>query len=218
VHVVGNTVVDAVEKVMGPAMDAIEKCAGSAAVRDVLPLPRTYAIATLHRAANTDNAERLREWLTAFRDIASQGLSVRLAVHPRLGRRLDEFGLRPLLAHGTGVTVEEPMGYREFLEALAGACVVLTDSGGVQEEACVLQVPCLTLRPHTERPETVEVGANRVVPSGREAVAAALEAMRAPGRQWPNPLGDGHAGERIAGLCCAAVVSAAAPRWALPGR
>jgi len=95
----------------------------------------------------------------------------------------------------------EPVGYLDFLGLLAAARLTLTDSGGVQEEACTLAVPCVTMRANTERPETVTVGANILCDStDAGALAAAVEEMLGRPTTWPNPFGDGHAGERVADL------------------
>ncbi len=96
-----------------------------------------------------------------------------------------------------GVVLLEPLGYFQFLKLLRGARLVLTDSGGVQEEACTLGVPCVTLRYNTERPETVYVGANAVAGLDPQRILSkALEMVERRGG-WPNPLGDGRAAERI---------------------
>ena len=90
-----------------------------------------------------------------------------------------------------------PLGYHEFLGLEESAALILTDSGGVQEEACVLGVPCVTLRDNTERPETVDVGANLLAGASAEAIAAAATAMIGRHGTWAQPFGDGRAGDRI---------------------
>jgi UDP-N-acetylglucosamine 2-epimerase (non-hydrolysing) len=99
------------------------------------------------------------------------------------------------------ITCIQPVGYMEFLELEANARLVLTDSGGVQEEACILNVPCVTLRENTERPETISVGANVLTGTDSNSIAGAVRTMIASSRQWQNPYGDGTAGERIVGIC-----------------
>jgi UDP-N-acetylglucosamine 2-epimerase (non-hydrolysing) len=119
-------------------------------------------------------------------------------VHPRTRRRLSEFGFdADPGGSAAGVRIIDPVGYLDFLQLLANARLVLTDSGGIQEESCILQVPCVTLRDNTERPETVTVGSNRI--AGVEPERILVEALAADGapRSWANPFGDGRAAQRI---------------------
>jgi UDP-N-acetylglucosamine 2-epimerase (non-hydrolysing) len=92
------------------------------------------------------------------------------------------------------ITCIQPVGYMEFLELEANARLVLTDSGGVQEETCILNVPCVALRENTERPETISVGANMLAGTDPERIVSAAESMLSSSRQWQNPFGDRHAG------------------------
>jgi UDP-N-acetylglucosamine 2-epimerase (non-hydrolysing) len=115
-------------------------------------------------------------------------------VHPRTRRKIKEFGLEI----PSGIKPIEPVGFMDFLMLESNATLVLTDSGGVQEETCVLQVPCVTLRDNTERPETLEVGSNVLAGVNQERILRAVESMLKRGINWENPFGDGRAGERIA--------------------
>jgi len=158
-----------------------------------------YVVATLHRPSNVDDPATLRLILEAFAEV-SRTFPVVLPLHPRTSRNLEAFGLaesaRPL-------RMVEPLGYTEMLSLTEGAAVVLTDSGGLQEETTVLGVPCVTLREKTERPVTVTEGTNRLAPwplttggvvaSFREALAAG---RIAPGARCPEGW-DGQASERI---------------------
>ncbi len=193
VYVVGNTVVDALCQHLEVASDAGKNGPWADG--------REYVLATLHRDSNTDSPARLNELLTALEQAHEvSGLDVVLPAHPRVIHRLERFGLLHRARSLSGVRILEPMGYLEFLVALKHARVVLTDSGGVQEEACILGVPCVTLRTSTERQETVEVGANVLAPTGPEAVAAIRTALTVQEHDWPNPFGQGDAGERIVDL------------------
>lgn len=165
-------------------------------------VPRGYVTLTLHRPSNVENPETLAGLLNAVRDAAGD-LPVIFPIHPRTLARVDAFGLQGLFRaepDGPGLFVTEPLSYLPFLSLNDSARIVVTDSGGLQEESTVLGVPCVTLRTTTERPITVTEGTNRlagVTPEGvragiREALDAAPETMQRP-EKW-----DGRASERIA--------------------
>jgi UDP-N-acetylglucosamine 2-epimerase (non-hydrolysing) len=121
-----------------------------------------YAVVTLHRPANVDSADSLVA-LIAQLSQASLSLPMVFAVHPRTRKRLQEFGLMNDLENCAGIRLTEPLGYIEFMSLVSNAAVVVTDSGGVQEETTYLGIPCLTLRDSTERPITIKEGSNRLV-------------------------------------------------------
>ena len=162
-----------------------------------------YLVATLHRPGNVDGPADVQALVAAMHGVADQ-VEVVLPLHPRGRARLEAAGLfqHPRLR------VTDPLGYVEFLGLVRGADVVVTDSGGVQEETTILGVPCLTLRPNTERPVTITHGTNRLVTRERlpDVVAECLAAGRAT--SWPlPPLWDGKAGPRIAAVLADAVRS-----------
>jgi UDP-N-acetylglucosamine 2-epimerase (non-hydrolysing) len=190
VHLTGNVMID-----------TLLRCRPKAAQSDVTARlgvePRKYGVLTLHRPSNVDDPARLRALLDALADVARECPLV-FPVHPRTRQKLKDAGL-DLAARG-GFVLCDPLRYLDFLALMDRAKVLLTDSGGVQEEACVVGVPCLTLRENTERPATVEVGINRLVGSDPARVREeALRAVRAPlsGARAPD-LWDGRAAERIA--------------------
>jgi UDP-N-acetylglucosamine 2-epimerase (non-hydrolysing) len=156
-----------------------------------------YAVATLHRPSNVDDAAQLARLVQALGDVASQ-LPVLFPIHPRTARRIEDAGLQV----PAGVQLVEPMGYLEFLGTMAEAKVVVTDSGGIQEETTALGVPCLTLRANTERPITITEGTNTLLgadpsvlaPAVQEVLATGGKAGRVPDK-W-----DGRAAERIADI------------------
>jgi UDP-N-acetylglucosamine 2-epimerase (non-hydrolysing) len=188
IHFVGNVMIDTL-------MANVERARASDALEREGVQAGGYALVTLHRPSNVDDREVLAGILVALETIAGER-PVLLPVHPRTRGRMDEFGLEP-----KGLTLLEPMDYLDFLALQAGAAVVLTDSGGVQEETTVLGVPCLTLRDSTERPITVTEGTNRMVPdrSPDRILGAYREALDGGGRESRRPEGwDGRAAERIA--------------------
>jgi UDP-N-acetylglucosamine 2-epimerase (non-hydrolysing) len=163
--------------------------------------PRGYALLTLHRPSNVDDRETLGGIVSALEAVQAR-LSIVFPVHPRTLKRLESFGLLDRLAAMPGMILTEPLGYLDFLCLLDHARLVLTDSGGIQEETTILGVPCLTLRPNTERPVTVSQGTNQVIGSSPERiVASSLEVLEGRGKEGQRPeLWDGHAAERIVGV------------------
>jgi len=140
-----------------------------------------YLLATVHRPENTDHPENLAEIAAGLQE---PGLPLLFPVHPRTHGRLAEAGL----AEEPGrVLLTDPVGYLDMLALQRDAAVVVTDSGGVQEETCMLHTPCVTVRRNTERQITLEVGSNRLVPASREAIASGVEAARASSREWEVP-------------------------------
>ncbi|MGC4875766.1 non-hydrolyzing UDP-N-acetylglucosamine 2-epimerase [Micromonospora sp. DT43] len=193
VHLVGNPMIDT----LLANLDRFDV----AGIRAALALPERYVVATLHRPGNVDDAADAVDLVKAMHAVADH-LPVVLPLHPRGRRHLENAGL---LSH-RAMRVIEPLGYLEFVSLVRGAAVVVTDSGGVQEETTMLGVPCLTLRPNTERPITITHGTNRLVTRSTlaEAVANTLATGRLAVRATP-PLWDGAAGERIARIIAAAL-------------
>jgi UDP-N-acetylglucosamine 2-epimerase (non-hydrolysing) len=191
IHVTGNTVVDAVFQNRAIAQKR------SILLHKMGLAPQGYFLVTVHRAENVDEKARLAGIISGLSAVGKTfGIPVVFPMHPRTQKMMKEFGIDPC-----GITSIQPVGYMEFLELEANARLVLTDSGGVQEEACILNVPCVTLRENTERPETISVGANVLVGTDSQQIVSAAESMLSSSRQWQNPFGDGHAGERIVRIC-----------------
>jgi UDP-GlcNAc3NAcA epimerase len=163
--------------------------------------PGRYLVATLHRAANVDEPAALERAVALLSAVAERHGPLVFPAHPRTLAALERDGLLARLETAPGLLLSEPLGYLDFLCLLRGAGAVLTDSGGVQKEAYLAGVPCLTMRDRTEWTETLEDGANRLVGLGAETALAALTAIAAAGEgQKPDPgvYGSGGAGERCA--------------------
>jgi len=120
-------------------------------------------------------------------------------MHPRTKKRIEEYGLGQLL-QVNGLEVVEPIGYFEMLLLEKNAAMILTDSGGLQEESCILHVPCVTLRENTERPETLRIGCNVLAGTDANRIEAAVHKQMKIPRKWRNPYGNGTTGEKIASL------------------
>jgi UDP-N-acetylglucosamine 2-epimerase (non-hydrolysing) len=153
-----------------------------------------FALVTLHRPSNVDNSENLQRIVRSLVEVSEQ-LDITFPVHPRTRQRIKEFGISAERLH-----LYEPMPYIEFLSLQTRAAVVITDSGGIQEETTYLGVPCLTLRANTERPVTVDMGTNILVGDDKGRLDSELRNILAgKGKKGViPPLWDGHAGERIA--------------------
>jgi UDP-N-acetylglucosamine 2-epimerase (non-hydrolysing) len=189
---VGNTMVDTL-------LYRRDRAAGLQSWRRFGLAPGRYGVLTLHRPGNVDRPEVLAEILAAVLELAER-LPIVFPCHPRTRPHLARRGHTDLEKIARGLFLVEPLGYLDFLSLMSSARIVLTDSGGIQEETTVLGVPCLTLRENTERPITVEQGTNALVGTTRDAVVAAAEEVLSsppPVRRVPD-LWDGHAAERIA--------------------
>jgi UDP-N-acetylglucosamine 2-epimerase (non-hydrolysing) len=192
IHRVGNVMIDTLRR--------FEEGARSSRILEEIRLdPGGYALVTLHRPSNVDREEDLRRIVAILEGTASR-LPVVFPVHPRTRARLEAEGMLERIDANGSIHLRPPMGYIDFLRLLSAARIVMTDSGGIQEETTVLGVPCLTLRPNTERPVTILQGTNRLIGSDPVVVLAALDEELAAGsagvRRIPD-LWDGQAAERI---------------------
>jgi len=178
-------------------IDTLLKFRAKAAATPVLErlglASKGYAVATLHRPSNVDGMDQLGSLVDMLSEL-SRELPLVFPVHPRTRERMENAGLR---THGLILT--EPLGYLEFLRLTSEARLVLTDSGGIQEETTILQVPCLTMRDNTERPITIEQGTNQLVGTDpKRILQAARETIHSPSPALPPPqFWDGRASVRI---------------------
>ena len=198
VRFVGNVMIDSLLQHRQRAVPPAETLARESAPAEFVRDDGGFGVVTLHRPSNVDEPSALRESLAILRDVAER-LPLVWPVHPRARGNIERFGLAPLLARSR-IALLPPQGYLEMLGLLAGARVVLTDSGGIQEETTALAVPCLTMRENTERPITVEQGTNTVVGRDRGRIFGCLDdILKTGGKRGRVPeLWDGHAAERIA--------------------
>jgi UDP-N-acetylglucosamine 2-epimerase (non-hydrolysing) len=216
VHFVGNTMIDSLLNFKDKA-DSSSKLSEFGLTsqdgrNDAGKKVRTYALLTLHRPANVDNRESLREILAGLQDLAKD-CPIIFPVHPRTRKRIAEFGVdlslgapvkdgngahQELAAGRRGIIMVDPLGYLDFLCLMKNAAIVVTDSGGIQEETTCLGIPCVTVRENTERPVTVTTGTNVIAGTSREGVRAAIQAQAQKRTSTSVPMyWDGKAAARI---------------------
>ncbi|MCZ7381928.1 MAG: UDP-N-acetylglucosamine 2-epimerase (non-hydrolyzing) [Candidatus Methanoperedens sp.] len=187
IFVTGNTIVDAAQQNLKIAKEknSLEKL-------DIEP--KNYFLATSHRQENVDDPVRFAGILKGLETLSKEfNTPVIYPIHPRSRKRIQEFGIK---MNGS-IRLVDPVDFLGFLQLESNAKLVLTDSGGVQEETCILGVPCVTLRDNTERPETVEVGSNMLAGTEPERIVECAGEMLLRSNGWKNPFGDGKAAERI---------------------
>ena len=194
VFLVGNVMIDTLLKNR-------KKAEASTILTEQQLTPGGYAVLTLHRPANVDDPAVLGRILDAV-EVIQRELPIIFPIHPRTRKNLAALGLAARAEAMPALRLIDPAGYLDFLKLMSSAKLVMTDSGGIQEETTILQVPCLTLRENTERPITAEVGTNQVVGTDPQRILAAYR--QATGGQWRKPqvppLWDGQAARRIVEL------------------
>jgi len=192
IRFVGNVMIDSL-------LGNLERARKSSTLADLNLAGKDYALLTLHRPSNVDQKDGFGGILDSLTEIARQ-MPIVFPAHPRTRKMIDELGLSEKVERA-GLRVIEPVGYLGFVQLLEGARLVLTDSGGIQEETTVLGVPCITLRENTERPITVEVGTNVIAGTDHaRIVEAARQALESPADKSSirvPELWDGHTAERI---------------------
>lgn len=189
---VGNVMIDSLVQFR-------EKAAQSTIKSTLGVVAKEYALVTMHRPSNVDSVENL-EKLSGFLGSLTDSLKIVFPVHPRTKKMMEAEGMLTRLEKNSRVVLCEPLGYLDFLNLMESARVVVTDSGGIQEETTYLGVPCLTMRENTERPVTVTEGTNKILGSNYDAVVNAVSELNSgSAKNWSTPeLWDGHAAERIA--------------------
>jgi UDP-N-acetylglucosamine 2-epimerase (non-hydrolysing) len=186
IFVTGNTIVDAVFQ----NREIVKKHSEYDHYKD-----ERYALLTMHRPSNVDDKETLQRIIDALTQASIENdLPIYFPIHPRTRKNLESFGIQ---FNETQIKLMDPVGYLEMLALEQNAKVILTDSGGLQEEACILGVPCVTLRENTERPETVEVGASVLAGSDSEKIKLELSDSLRNSHSWLNPFGGGNSALNI---------------------
>jgi UDP-N-acetylglucosamine 2-epimerase (non-hydrolysing) len=201
IRLVGNIMIDSLFQHLARAKESTIRVDLGVADQD-------YAVLTLHRPTNVDEPKTFSRILDALDEIG-QSLSIIFPVHPRTRKTIGELGLTERINGNSNLRMIEPLGYLDFLGLYSRARLVMTDSGGLQEETTVLGIPCLTLRENTERPITVELGTNTVVGTDRDKITtaafAALNGSITSDRRVPH-LWDGHTADRILGALSSFVI------------
>jgi UDP-N-acetylglucosamine 2-epimerase (non-hydrolysing) len=189
VHMVGNVMIDTLVHLLPKAQVNFSRLSS-------LHANDRYILVTLHRPSNVDHPATLQEIMTALETISTQ-IRVIFPVHPRTKERIKEFGIA---TNNPQMVIMEPLGYLDFLALQTEAALVLTDSGGIQEETTFLGIPCLTARSNTERPITISLGTNRLVESKADSMLSAIQSRleEPPPVKKTPPLWDGHTAQRIA--------------------
>ncbi|MCZ7399990.1 MAG: UDP-N-acetylglucosamine 2-epimerase (non-hydrolyzing) [Candidatus Methanoperedens sp.] len=186
IFVTGNTIVDAVHQNL--------KIAKEKNTLNELDIKQDYFLVTAHRQENVDDPVRFTGIIAGLERLSQEfNIPVIYPIHPRSRKRIQEFGIK---INGSIILID-PVDFLDFLQLESNARLVLTDSGGVQEETCILGVPCVTLRDNTERPETIEVGSNVLAGTEPGNIVECARDMLERGNKWNNPFGDGKAAERI---------------------
>ena len=191
IHFVGNVMIDTLLK-------HIDKALQSNILDKLNLIPKRYAVLTLHRPSNVDNKKVFIEMLNAIEEIQKK-IKFVFPIHPRTMKKIVEFKLENRIKRMKNFKIIEAMGYLDFLKLMSDSKLVLTDSGGIQEETTILKISCITLRDTTERPITVTKGTNIIVGSNKEKIIKeSLKIIRGKGKQGNIPeLWDGKAAERI---------------------
>lgn len=188
IYITGNTIVDAVKQCFALAKQ------NSSILKNLGLEKNSYVLLTLHRQENVDSKKIFTNILRGLSIVSRRlKLPIIFSMHPRTAKMIKKFKLKM----PKSISVIAPTGFRDFLWLEANAALVMTDSGGVQEETCILKVPCVTLRDSTERPETVAVGSNIIAGRDPEGIVRASTKMFKSKREHRNPLGDGKTAQRI---------------------
>ena len=192
IMITGNTVVDSVLQHVQIAKEKSNILERHDLEKD------SYVLVTAHRAENTDDHKKLRGIVEGLQRVSKNfGIPLLWPIHPRTRSCLEKIDILELIQQDPLIKIIDPVGYFDFLQLEQNAKLILTDSGGVQEEACILGTPCVTLRENTERPETTDVGSNVIVGTDPDKILEAAQHMALKESNWINPFGDGTTANQI---------------------
>ncbi|MDH3204495.1 MAG: UDP-N-acetylglucosamine 2-epimerase (non-hydrolyzing) [Nitrosopumilus sp.] len=183
IFLTGNTIVDSVKWNINEINNS----------KKFKTMPKKYFLVSLHRQENVDNSKRFKNIVNGLKKIKKEYMiPIIFPIHPRSKKMAKKYKI-----DFKGIDIIAPIDYLRFLHLEKNAFLILTDSGGVQEESCILKVPCVTLRDNTERPETIEVGSNIIAGDNPEKILLCVNKMLKQKRNWVNPFGDGNAASKI---------------------
>jgi UDP-N-acetylglucosamine 2-epimerase (non-hydrolysing) len=189
IFVTGNTIVDMVNEYSNFIQR--DDMSGMLGLK-----PKRYILVTAHRRENIEDKDRFNSIIEAIKYVSKDyDLPIVYSMHPHSEIMIKKFGINT-----DGIMIIQPPNFANFLQLEKFARLILTDSGGVQEESCVLGVPCVTLRDNTERPETIEVGGSVLAGADKQKILDCVNIMMEKRNHWINPFGDGKSGERIVGI------------------
>ena len=188
IYITGNTITDTVHQ----NLDIANKKTNI--LKKLHLSSKKYILVTAHRQENVDNKNKLQNILKGLKLIYEEfNLPVLYPIHPRTMKQIKEFKIKI----PREITIIKPLGFLDFLQLEANALLVATDSGGIQEETCILKTPCITMRENTERPETVNIGSNVLVGTNPKNILKGAKMMIKIKPNWKNPFGNGTAGKKI---------------------
>ncbi|MBF0117337.1 MAG: UDP-N-acetylglucosamine 2-epimerase (non-hydrolyzing) [Desulfobacterales bacterium] len=190
IHFVGNVMIDTLKRHIKKSLNS--------KIKDKLKISAPYGIVTLHRPSNVDHYKNLELLINSI-SLVSEKLNLIFPVHPRTMANMHKFGLMEKIFMSKNITITEPLGYLDFLNLLKDSSLVITDSGGIQEETTFLNIPCITLRDNTERPITVDIGSNYLIGASPDKILPTVELiLKGQGKNSNIPeLWDGTTGDRI---------------------
>ena len=192
IFVTGNTIVESIQNHVQMAQKK------SSVLKRLKLKPQHYFLLTAHRAENVDYKQQLKGILEGLHRITRfYETPLVWPIHPRTKKNIQTFNLEKMFYAIPHLRIVDPLGFWDFLQLLSNSKLVLTDSGGMQEETCILKIPCVTLRQNTERPETLDVGSNILAGTDPERMFEAVQEMLSREKIWTQPFGDGTTGDQI---------------------
>jgi len=191
IYFVGNVMIDSL-------INHLENARKSNIINKIGLNNKRYGLVTLHRPSNVDSKDKLIEIFNTFDEIQKK-IAIVFPVHPRTIKKIQDFGLESMIGNMPNLHLIDPVGYLDFLKLMSCSELVITDSGGIQEETTFLNVPCITLRDNTERPITIDIGTNQLVKINKQAIIKSFNNIKSKNGEIPE-LWDGQTAERIVNI------------------